>query len=208
MSRSPSEWDARYAAAAAEPGRTVWTAGPNPALADALDEALAGRPPGVCVDVAAGEGRHAVWLARRGWRVQAVDFSRVGLEQVDRAAAAAGVEVETVCADVTSWEPPGPVDLVLCAFLHLPSATTRPLLHRLGSWVSPGGRLVLLGHDVANLEDGVGGPQDADVLWDTAMLRAAATGAGLDVARAEQVRRPVSGEPRPALDVLLVAGRP
>ena len=207
MSRSASEWDARYAAVAGGPGGTVWTAGPNPALAEALDEVLAGRPTGVCVDVAAGEGRHAVWLARRGWRVQAVDFSRVGLEQVGRAAAAAGVEVETVCADVTVWEPPGPVDLVLCAFLHLPSATMRPLLHRLGGWVAPGGRLVLLGHDAANLTDGVGGPQDADVLWDTAMLRAAATGAGLEVARAEQVRRPVSGEPRPALDVLLVAGR-
>jgi SAM-dependent methyltransferase len=207
MSRSPSEWDARYAAAAGGPGGTVWTAGPNAALAEVLDEALAGTPPGVCVDVAAGEGRHAVWLARRGWRVQAVDFSRIGLEQVHRAAAAAGVEVETVCADVTGWEPPGPVDLVLCTFLHLPSATMRPLLNRLGSWVAPGGRLVLLGHDVANLTDGVGGPQDADVLWDTAMLRAAAAGAGLEVERAEQVRRPVSGEPRPALDVLLVAGR-
>jgi SAM-dependent methyltransferase len=207
MSRSASEWDARYAAAAEGPGRTVWTPGPNAALAAALDQALAGMPPGDCVDVAAGEGRHAVWLARQGWRVRAVDFSRVGLEQVSRAATAAGVAVETVRADVTAWQPAEPVDLVLCAFLHLPSATMRPLLHRLGTWVAPGGLLVLLGHDVANLEHGVGGPQDADVLWDAAMLQAAAVGAGLEVSRAEQVRRAVSGESRPALDVLLVAGR-
>ena len=207
MSRSPSEWDARYAAAADGPGRTVWTPGPNAALAAALDEALAGRAPGDCVDVAAGEGRHAVWLAGQGWRVRAVDFSRVGLEQAGRAAAAAGVEVDTVCADVTTWQPAAPVDLVLCAYLHLPSATMRPLLQRLGSWVAPGGLLVLLGHDLANLEHGVGGPQDPDVLWDTAMLRAAAGAAGLDVVRADQFRRAVSGAPRPALDVLLVAAR-
>ena len=64
-----------------------------------------------------------------------------------------------------------------------------------------------LGHDRANLDHGVGGPQDPDVLWDADLLAAAAAGAGLDVVRAEQVRRPVDGEPRPALDVLLVAHR-
>jgi hypothetical protein len=67
---------------------------------------------------------------------------------------------------------------------------------------------VLLGHDVANLEDGVGGPQDVDVLWDTGLLREAAVGSGLEVVRAEQVRRAVDAEVRPALDVLQVARHP
>jgi SAM-dependent methyltransferase len=207
MSRNPQEWDDRYAAAAAECGGTVWTPGPNRALAAAVEQELADVVPGTCVDVAAGEGRHAVWLAARGWRVQAVDFSRVGLDRAREAAAGAGVDVQTVCADVTEWDPAEPVDLVVCAFLHLPSVTTRPLLHRLGTWVAPSGWLVLLGHDAANLLHGTGGPQDADVLWDTDLLREAAAGAGLEVLRADQVRREVTNAERAAIDVLLVARR-
>ena len=208
MSRNPQEWDDRYAAAAGESGGTLWTTGPNASLAAVLEDALAGEPPGSCVDVAAGEGRHAVWLAARGWQVWAVDFSRIGLERAEQAAAAAGATLTTVCADVTEWEPAEAVDLVLCTFLHLPSAVMRPLLVRLGLWVAPGGRLVLLGHDRANLDGGVGGPQDPDVLWDSDLLCTTAADAGLDLVRAEQVRRPVAGEPRPALDVLQVARRP
>ena len=55
-------------------------------------DSLAGPlPPGEAVDLAAGEGRHALWLAGRGWRVTAVDFSAVGLERGREQAAAAGV---------------------------------------------------------------------------------------------------------------------
>jgi SAM-dependent methyltransferase len=207
MSRTAQQWDERYAAAADEPGRTVWSAGPNPALAALLSDELAGTAPGRCVDVAAGEGRHAIWLASLGWQVSAVDFSRVGLGRADRAATAAGVEVTTVCADVTTWEPDAHFDLVLCAYLHLPAATANPLLHRLATWVAPGGRLVLLGHDRDNLESGVGGPQDADVLWTAGQLGAAADAAGLTPTRSGQVRRPVTGADRPAIDVVLAARR-
>jgi SAM-dependent methyltransferase len=207
VSRNPQEWDDRYAEAAADRGSTLWTPGPNRALAAAVEEELGDVSPGSCVDVAAGEGRHAVWLATRGWRVQAVDFSQVGLDRGREAAVAAGVDVQTVCADVTTWEPEEPVDLVLCAYLHLPAATTRPLLQRLGGWVAPSGWLVLLGHDAANLHGGTGGPQDPDVLWDVDLLREAAAGAGLEVVRAGQVRRDVKDAARPAIDVLLVARR-
>lgn len=206
MTRTADEWDAAYAATT--DGRTLWTAGPNPQLAQVLVEVLAGRPAGSCVDVAAGEGRHAVWLAAQGWDVHAVDFSATGLERAQQAAAASGVAITTVAADVTTWSPEQPVDLVLCAYLHLRSATLRPLLTRLGDWVAPGGLLVLLGHDEANLSSGIGGPQDPDVLWSTGLLRATYDAAGLVVQRAEQVRRPVADEPRPALDVLLVARQP
>ncbi len=202
MSRTAEQWDAAYAEHAAG-GQTLWTPGPNATVASVL----ADRPPGTAVDVAAGEGRHALWLAELGWQVTAVDFSAVGLDRAARAAADRGLGLATVCADVTTFQPDGPVDLVLCAYLHLPSATTRPLLERLGRWVAPGGWLVTLGHDAANIDQGVGGPQDPDVLWDSAGLRAAADSTGLEVIRAEQVRRPVEGENRPALDVLQVARR-
>ena len=67
-----SEWDERYAGT-----ELVWTAEPNRFVVEGL-QAL---PPGRALDVGAGEGRNAIWLAHRGWQVTAVDFSAVGLEQ-------------------------------------------------------------------------------------------------------------------------------
>src|SRR4051794_41945035 len=75
-----ADWDERYAQ------REQWTTGPNP-----LVESLVGElPPGDAVDLAAGEGRHALWLAARGWRGTAVDFSAVGLQRGREQAAEAG----------------------------------------------------------------------------------------------------------------------
>ena len=65
-------WDERYSATG-----FVWATGPNQFVA----AELASLPPGRAIDLAAGEGRNTVWLAERGWRVTAVDFSRVGLDK-------------------------------------------------------------------------------------------------------------------------------
>ncbi len=193
-----AEWDARYGAA-----DRVWSEGPN-AL---VEELVAPLLPGTAVDLAAGEGRHAVWLASRGWTVTAVDFSPVGLERGRAAAAARGVPVRWVVADVRIWTPPAPVDLVLVAYLQLPGHELEPLLRALPGWVAPGGTLLVLGHDLANIEHGHGGPADPDVLYTCELLGPVA--AGLEIQRLETVERSVPESPgRPALDTLLVARRP
>jgi SAM-dependent methyltransferase len=187
-----SDWDARYAEQA------QWSAGPN-ALVAAL---LGDLPPGRAVDLAAGEGRHSCWLAGLGWEVTAVDFSAVGL---DRGRAAPGGDaVRWVVADVLSWTPPAAdLDLVLVAYLHLPEADTVDLLTRAIGWLRPGGRLLVLGHDVANLTDGVGGPQDAGILH--SVDRLARVAGLLAVDRLERVSR---GTPAgTALDTLLLGRR-
>jgi SAM-dependent methyltransferase len=182
------DWDQRYAE------RQQWSAEPNALVADLLDDL----PPGEAIDLAAGEGRHALWLAGRGWRVTAVDFSDVGLA---RARAAAGAEqVRWVTADVLAWTAPDEsVDLVLVAYLHLPEADTADLLTRAIGWLRPGGHLLVLGHDVENLTRGVGGPQEPALLH--SVQRLAPVAARLDVDRYEQVeRRTPAGT---ALDTLL-----
>ena len=67
-----TRWDHRYA----ERDR-LWSAEPNVTVAEVV------RPmtPGRALDLGAGEGRHALWLARHGWQVTAVDFSSVGIER-------------------------------------------------------------------------------------------------------------------------------
>jgi SAM-dependent methyltransferase len=187
------EWDERYAE------QRQWSAEPNALVAELLD----GLPPGAAVDLAAGEGRHALWLADRGRQVTAVDFSATGL---DRGRQQPGAErVTWVAADVLGWDaPPESLDLVLVAYLHLPEDDTVALLRRAVGWLRPGGRLLVLGHDVDNVASGVGGPQDPAILHSVARLAPVAE--LLDVDRCAQVHR--STPAGTALDTLLWGRRP
>jgi SAM-dependent methyltransferase len=178
------QWDERYSRAEYE-----WKTEPNQFVA----AELGGLPAGRALDLAAGEGRNAVWLAGRGWRVTAVDFSRVGLEKGRKLAAARGAEVDWVVADLLGYEPaPGAFDLVLIAYLHLPAAVRATVLARAAAALAPGGTLLIVGHDLANLTEGTGGPQDPAILYTADALRAEIP--GLHVVRAEQVRRVVSND--------------
>lgn len=193
-------WDERYAATP-EP---VWGVEPNRFVV----EEVARLEPGRALDLAAGEGRNAVWLAERGWRTTAVDFSRVAVERGKRLARERGVEVEWLVADLLSYQPPqSAFDLVLLAYLHLPAADLALVLRRARAALAPGGCLLSVGHDVANLTDGVGGPQDPAVLHRVDAIVAEL--AGLEIRRAETARRPVQVEGRTveALDTVVVAVR-
>ena len=187
------DWDERYAE------KQQWSADPTRLIADLL----AAVPPGDAVDLAAGEGRHALWLAGLGWRATAVDFSDVGLTR--GRAQPGGDRVTWVTADVLAWTaPPESLDLVLVAYLHLPQDETVALLTRAVGWLRPGGRLLVLGHDVENLTAGVGGPPDPAILY--SLERLAPVAALLDVDRFEQVRRETPAGT--ALDTLLWGRRP
>ncbi len=191
--RDAAHWDARYA----ESDR-LWSADPNATIAEIVGPMPAGR----ALDVGAGEGRHAVWLAALGWDVTAVDFSAVGIDRGRREAAARGLTVDWVVADTREWTPPAGTtyDLVLVAYLHLEG----DVLTRVRDWVAPAGRLVVLGHALRNLTEGVGGPQDPRLLHTEEQLRAAA--AGLRIERLGEVLRSTpDGE---AIDITVVAQRP
>ena len=54
---------------------------PDPFLVSAYDEFLSGASSGKALDVAGGVGRHAIWLAQRGWQVRLMDISEVGIQQ-------------------------------------------------------------------------------------------------------------------------------
>jgi SAM-dependent methyltransferase len=200
-------WDERYAAA-----DLVWSAGPNVWVQTMTAEL----PPGRALDLAAGECRNALWLAERGWAVTAVDFSAVALDRGRRLAAERlGDRAEaltTVQADVVTWTPePRGFDLVLVVYLHLPAEQRVAVLESAAGAVAPGGTLLVIGHDLANLSGGVGGPQDPTVLCRPADVVADVEPAGLQVQRADTVRRPVvqeDGTTRDALDLLVLATRP
>jgi len=187
------EWDSRYAGQ-----DRVWSAAPNPWVASTIGSWFTSR----ALDLGAGEGRHSVWLAALGWQVTAVDFSATGIERGRTGAQDVGVEVDWVVADVRTWEPPAGVafDLILVAYLHL----SDDVLARARDWLAPGGALVVVGHALRNLTDGVGGPSDPRLLHTEASLRAASEGLTIEQV-GEVVRHGPGGD---AVDLVLVARRP
>jgi SAM-dependent methyltransferase len=196
------QWDERYSGSEFE-----WTTRPNQFVA----AELAGLPPGRALDLAAGEGRNTVWLAERGWRVTAVDFSGVGLEKGRKLAAARGIDtarVDWVVADLRDYEPARDAfDLALVAYFQVSPELLARVLARAAGALAPGGTLFVIGHDLTNLSEGVGGPQDPGVLYTPEAVSAGLP--GLRVLRAERVYRTVERDdgPATAVDTLVRAVR-
>jgi len=175
-------WDERYSAPDRKP-----LGDPNALVVKELADARPGR----ALELAAGEGRHALWLASRGWQVIAVDFSEVALRVARTRARTSGHHVNLVAADVHTFPlPRARFDLVLATFFH-PRPSERPALYpRLTEALAPGGTLLLVSYDKANLAEGNKGPQDPDFLMDPPILAAELRELGLHVTRAETVRVP------------------
>jgi SAM-dependent methyltransferase len=201
-----ADWDARYAAT-----DLVWSSTPN----QWVTEVLADLTPGRAVDIAAGEGRNAIWLAQQGWSVLALDFSAVAVERIRELAAGrlSGVagSLEAAVADATRPVPgeQGVYDLVLFSYLQLPEAVWSAALRRGIEAAAPGGRVVVIAHARANLDGGWGGPQDPRVLHDPDDIVAQVDGLPVTVESAELRTRVVeTGDgPREALDTVVVLRR-
>ena len=132
-----SEFDEAYLA-----NRSVYGA-PYPAVIDYVG----GRPAGRLLDVGCGQGRNAVPLAARGHVVTAVDGSLVGVRQTVRAAAARGLAVWGIVADLTTFPVRGRYDLALLDMvLHaLPDDGRRlALLAAVRSAIEPGGAVFVV----------------------------------------------------------------
>ena len=193
------EWNDRYATA-----ELIWGAEPNQFLVREVAELR----PGTALDLATGEGRNAIWLARQGWRVTGLDFSAVALDKAREIATDLGVAVDWVHADVVGYQPePAGFDLVTILYLHLERPERRQVLAAASAAVAPGGTLLIVGHDLENLTRGHGGPQDPARLWvaDEAMEELV----GLVVEQAGQVVRLVETDAGTveAIDTLIRARR-
>lgn len=193
-------WNERYRAS-----ELVWSGDANVFVVEETEDLTPGR----VLDVAAGEGRNAIWLATRGWQATVVDFSDVAIAKAERLAKDHGVALETIVADATTFTPEARAyDLVLVVYLQLAEPARSAALARAAGAVAPGGTLLVIAHDRSNLDRGYGGPQDASVLATPAEEAAALH--DLEVVKAELVERTVETPdgPRVAIDHVVLAWRP
>lgn len=141
------------------------SAGPsNPSMV--LEEYARSLPSGKALELAAGDGRNALYLAKLGWLVTAVDFSDVALAKGRSFADRLGLTIDWQLADLTHYQPAlQSYDLVCLFYLHLPKREFHEILRRAADAVCPGGALLVVGHDLRNLTEGSGGPRDPEVLY-------------------------------------------
>jgi len=193
-------WDRRYAAK-----ERVFSIEPTPIVM----ELVSALEPARALDLAAGEGRHAVWLAQRGWQVTAVDFSGVGLEKAAARAAELGVEIDCVQADLYDYQPAAEgFDLALIAYMHPEPGQRAAVFEAATRALAPGGHLLIVGRDVADVSTGCG-PSDPDRRFSVERL-ADALPPALELERCEQVtrERDATEGPRRLVDTFAWARRP
>jgi SAM-dependent methyltransferase len=106
--------------------------------------------PGRALDAGCGNGGEALWLAGRGWRVTAVDFSVTAIAHGQSTAARLGPDIAERMAwvegDLATWAPEaGVYDLLTSLYVHVPGSVEE-MVARLATGVAPGGTLLLVGH--------------------------------------------------------------
>ena len=142
-SGNEADWDHRYG------GAQMWSGNPNGSLV----HEVTGLTPGRALDVGAGEGGDAIWLAEQGWTVTASDISQRALDRVAAGAEQRGLRVSCLHADANGLEPfePAAFDLVSAQYASILRTPDNRALHNILDAVAPGGTLLVVSHDLAHM---------------------------------------------------------
>ncbi len=139
-SANEADWDHRYE------GDQMWSGNPNGTLVNEVNGLVAGR----VLDVGAGEGGDAMWLAEQGWNVTASDISTRALDRVDGEAKRRGLRVDCHHADANALDAfeDAAFDLVSAQYASIPRTPDGRGVHNLVNAVAPGGTLLVVSHDL------------------------------------------------------------
>lgn len=147
-------WDERYSA-----DHYIFGTEPNAFL----KENFGVIPKGKVLCLAEGEGRNAVFLAKQGYRVTAVDSSLVGLKKASKLAEANQVSIECVHADLETYDlGEGKWDGIVSIFCHVPEDLRKKLHRKVVKGLKDTGVLLLEAYTPQQLKYTTGGPSSVD----------------------------------------------
>lgn len=200
----PTSWIKKY-----ETDAYVYTKDVNQFVVELTGELK----PGTAIDLAGGEGRNAVWLAERGWRVENIDFAQNALDKCNRLATEREVSgsVVTTCASALEFESRlAPVDLVVVAYLHIYSNQFAVAMQNAVNALKPGGTLMGVWHALENIQHNSHGPQNPDTLPSVNSLTKLCGDLGLRIEICENRDGFVRTDdgPKPSVTVILLATKP
>jgi SAM-dependent methyltransferase len=197
-------WEGRWSQVLREHGDQVARRPPNTHLTAAVE----GLAPGRALDAGCGHGSDTLWLATRGWRVTAVDFSAAALSHGRSTADALGADVagriEWIEGDLGDWTPqPAHFDLVISLYVHI-AGSVQEMVRRMAAGVAPGGTLLLVGHRPIDPATGAATPAAGQVQVDVDTAVAALDPDRWEFAIAEDRQRVQTGS---GLDAVICARR-
>lgn len=196
-------WDERYREAG---DGYVYGTFPNEFLSAVADHIPAG--PVLCL--AEGEGRNAVFLARRGHAVTALDQSAAGLAKAASLAARDGVPLTPIVADLANYTiAAGAWAGIVAIFMHLPPELRRRVLAQVVAGLRPGGMFILECYTPAQLAFNTGGPRNVALLPTLAALQTELD--GLEFVHGQELERDImegDGHTGRGAVVQIVAKRP
>ena len=128
-----------------------------------------------------GEGRNAIYAARKGHTVTALDASDVGLSKCAERAKSANLTLELIHTDLEIWEPVGAYDAVLCSFLHLPEPLRSDVYAKVLGALKSGGLFAGEFFSIHQMPRTTGGPKDGTLLYTADALRSILTNHPCDI---------------------------
>jgi tellurite methyltransferase len=126
---------------------------------------------GIALDLAGGAGRHAIWLAKRGWEVTLIDISDTGVEQARQNAGPLASHIHFVVDDLTQFQASQTRFDVVMVFFYL----ERRIFPEIVEALKPGGLLIYKTHTVAQAKL-ANGPKNPVHMLQPEELRKLATG--------------------------------
>lgn len=148
MKTDQKRWDKKF-------GKKGFALGKNPN--PFLKKHIRLLPKGRALDIAAGEGRNAVFLAQQGFEVDAVDISQKGLKKAQKLAREKGVKISTFLIDLDQY-PIGKEQYDLIANFYF---LKRRLVSRIKKGLKKGGKVIFETYLLEHRTFGTGGPKQA-----------------------------------------------
>jgi len=122
--------------------------------------------PGKILFIAAGEGRNAIYAAKNGWQVDAIDYSEIAKEKALKLALENNVKINYQIVDVFDYSfPLSAYDAIVNIQFHSPEQIRDEFNSKLIAALKPGGKIILQVFDKEQIKKNTGGPKDIDLLY-------------------------------------------
>lgn len=112
-----------------------------------------------------GEGRNALFFAKKGFKVTAIDSSNIGLEKLQKKAKEENLKIDTLCLDLNSWINVKKYDVIMISYLHLHKNDLESLFKKIEDSLEENGYFIAEFFSKNQLNYSSGGPKDIDLLY-------------------------------------------
>ena len=112
-----------------------------------------------------GEGRNAIFFAKNGFEVSAIDTSDVGLSKLELRSKEENLNVKTFCMDLNHWETSEKYDVIVASYLHMFKEEREKLFRKIEDSLNPNAYFIAEFFSTKQLEFNSGGPKDLELLY-------------------------------------------